>query len=355
MQYNITYRKKDKGIQFIISYKDSMGKWRQKSKQGFKKQSLAKLAADKMLDKLKENIQLKTNVDFEGITFGEFSKGYLEHSKLCRAFKTIQSTQTVLTNFSELNNIEMISITTLNIQKIVDELVEKELNPNTIRYYLKKLRIIFNAANNQYNIIKVNPVKNIRVPKPKDIIKKALTDEEISNLLFCFKNTKYYLFIYIAINTGMRVGEILGLTWSDIDFKDHTVNVNKQWKKNLDGTYGFGELKTKNSYRIIPISKKASDEIFKYKNVIEMDNRVVSFKTKSYLIACLSSLFKKKGFDITIHELRHTYATKLIANGMDFKTAAKLLGHDVQQTMKTYSHVNSDMLTRAQNLIENIF
>ena len=64
---------------------------------------------------------------------------------------------------------------------------------------------------------------------------------------------------------------------------------------------------------------------------------------------------KRQGYNITLHELRHTYATMLISNGVDFKTAALLLGHDVEQTMKTYSHVNEDMLNKASNIIKNIF
>ena len=58
---------------------------------------------------------------------------------------------------------------------------------------------------------------------------------------------------------------------------------------------------------------------------------------------------------MSIHELRHTYATALISNGVDFKTVAKLMGHDIEQTMKTYSHVTDDMLNNATKLLSKIF
>ena len=64
---------------------------------------------------------------------------------------------------------------------------------------------------------------------------------------------------------------------------------------------------------------------------------------------------RKAGYDVTVHELRHTFATILIQNNVDFKTAAKLLGHDVEQTMNTYSHVNDEMLERAKNVIQKFF
>ena len=61
------------------------------------------------------------------------------------------------------------------------------------------------------------------------------------------------------------------------------------------------------------------------------------------------------GYEITMHTLRHTYATLLIANGTDFKTAAKLLGHDVEMTIKTYSHVTDDILERVSKTVNIIF
>ena len=85
------------------------------------------------------------------------------------------------------------------------------------------------------------------------------------------------------------------------------------------------------------------------------DNRLFHWVRINTASLLFSTHIKKAGYDITIHELRHTYATILISNGVDFKTAAKLLGHDVEQTMKVYSHVTSDMLENAKNIIENIF
>lgn len=174
MQYNISYREKDGSWQYIISYKLN-GKWKQKSKQGFslnrKGKQEAKDSALKALDKLKKNINLRT--DFEDITFGQFGIEYLEHSKLYRSFETIKSTTTVLRKFSDINDLKVCQITNMDIQKIVDKFTKaNSLNPNTIIYYLKKLRIIFNSAKNQYHIINQNPVKFIKIPKPKEIIKK---------------------------------------------------------------------------------------------------------------------------------------------------------------------------------------
>lgn len=356
MDYNVTWRKKDKGWQFIISYKDNLGKWKQKSKQGFKTQKEGKPVAEKMIKELKKNVKT-VDKSFDKITFKEFTDMYLEHDKLYNQPKTIESTKTVINKFKDLNSKELCKITSFDIQKIVDNMTKESLNNNTIKYYLKKLNYIFKFAK-EYNIVNSIPTRNIKIGKPIPIKKRALTENEANDLLNKFKDDKYYLIIFLAINTGMRIGEILGLTWNDIDFCNVKLNINKQWKKLKNGKWGFGEVKSKNSIRTIPISHSVCKELVKYKTenpIISIDNRIFSFNSKSSLIANVNAKIKKYGYSISIHELRHTYATKLIANGVDFKTTAQILGHSVEQTLKTYSHVNEDMLSKAHSVIKEIF
>ncbi|KEI15778.1 site-specific integrase [Clostridium haemolyticum] len=354
MDYNVTYRQKDKGWQFIISYKDNMGKWKQKSKQGFKTKKDAKPVAEKMLQELKKNVKT-VNKSFDKLKFGEFAEIYIEHEKLYKQYSTVNSLITVLNKFSDLNNKEMSKIISLDIQKIVDKITKEGLNNNTIRYYLKRINTLFRCAKEEYRIVDEIPTKNIKIGKSIPTKKKALTDTEIEDLLETFKNDKYYLVLFLAVNTGMRLGELLGLTWDNIDFKNNTITVNKQWKKIQKGIWGFGDVKSKNSNRIIPVSYAVIKELLNHKHVIDINNRILNFKATNSVCAIVNGKLKGHGYNITIHELRHTYATKLIANGVDFKTAAQILGHSVEQTLKTYSHVNNDMLNKAHQVIKNIF
>lgn len=354
MEYNITWRKKDKGWQFIISYKDQFGKWKQKSKQGFKTQKEGKPIAEKMLQELKKNVKA-VNKTFSKITFGEFVEMYLEHEKLYKQYNTIITIITVSNKFKDLTDKEICKITSLDIQKIVDKITKEGLNNNTIRYYIRRLTTLFKCAKEEYNIIDNMPTQNIKIGKPVPTRKKALTDKEINDLLEKFKNDKYYLLIFLAVNTGMRLGEICGLTWDNVDFKNNTITVNKQWKMLNSSEWGFGDVKSKNSNRVIPISNTVIKELSKYKNVINIDNRIFDYRATDSICAMVNEKFKKAKLDISLHELRHTYATKLIANGVDFKTVAKILGHSVEQTLKTYSHVTDDMMKKASNIIDNIF
>lgn len=361
MEYNITYREKDKGWQFIISQKDENGKWKQvKSKQGFGKKAEAKKVADKLVDELKEKWELEKTVstEFRGITFGKFVEGYLEDYKLNNTPKTLESYDNTMKKFSDLKPIELTKVTTMDIQKAVNKMREEGIKVSSIKFYLSKINAIFNSAIEKHEIMKRNPIKMISLgnDEGETIEKTALTESESNKLLEAFKGTKYYLILYMALNTGMRIGELMGLTVGVIDFKNCKIKVDKQWQQDKQGTWGFAPVKTKRSNRIIPISSKVSKEIARNITVIGIDSRVFPWGSTHAMDKVLNNAMESKGFKITMHELRHTYATKLVAsNKIDWKTIATILGHDVKVTMATYSHVNADMMDNAQIQMESIF
>lgn len=106
MDYNITYRKKNGGLQVIVSYKDSKGKWKQKSKQGFpdtrdgKKQ--ARAAADKIVESIKSSIDFKISLDDAEITFKEYRTFYIKHITLYKAIRTVQVTRCIIKTIQRL-------------------------------------------------------------------------------------------------------------------------------------------------------------------------------------------------------------------------------------------------------------
>lgn len=357
MEHNITYRQKDKGWQFIISYKDSSNKWKQKSKQGFKTKREAKPIAEKMLENLKISVTNNINVDGAIQTFKEAIKTYLEHCSLYKEYNTVKASRYSFSKFECLNSLKIKDINKLDIQGAVDKLVKEDLKQSTIAAHVIRLNTFFKYIKDDLNLIIDLPTSGLKIPKEKSKTnKKALTKLELDKLLNELLDNKFYMVAFIAANTGIRLGEILGLTWNDLDEINLTLNINKQWKvSKKDMKSDFGTLKGKNSYRIVPISSKALNtlKIYKKNNPTDFKNRITPFNEASISKYLNPKLRELAG--ISIHELRHTYATLLIANGMDFKTAAELLGHDVQETYRTYSHVTSDMLKNASKKIDNIF
>jgi len=363
MQYSTSIRKKDKSYQYIITYKVG-NDWKTKSKQGFSLNKEGKKNAQEDMDKvvlqLKKQLKNNTDINMVGITFGQFAEKHIEHLKLYKETNTVVSIRTVLNHFISLNDIELSRVSVLDIQLIVDDMTRSKLKSNVIKDYVCKLGSVFAYAKNEYKLIYESPTENVSFKVNKEILetcKRALNKSESDKLLEDFKegkHEKYYLVLLIALTCGLRLGEILGLTWDDIDTKNSIMKVNKQWKRVNEDDYNFGTLKSKNSYRDIPIPPK-TNTILKAITIRNMNGRVFNFKSTGSVSNCLNRIFKIGEYNITVHELRHTYATILISNGVPFKTAAYFLGHTVEQTMKTYSHVNEDMIKKATSIIENIF
>jgi len=365
MDYNITYRDKDGGIQYIISYKVD-GKWKQKSKQGFPLKRDAKKAAEKHLDEIKKEVELTEKVEpqYKGITFGKFAEDLIEHEKLHKTANTIRNMEYSISKFEDIKEKQLIELKNSDIQKCVDKMIKNKIKISSIKTYLANLKYILNQAVRPHKIISASPVEDIKLPALQYSTKKAkraLSKKEIEVLFEFLKNESNYLQYYylcsFALGTGLRRGELLGLTWDNIDSKNREVNVIQQWKWIGEGKEGFGTLKKQNSKRVVPVAKSTLDELSEYKrefNVIGMDNRVFPFNLNT-TATIIDRESKKAGIPISLHILRHTYATNLIANGVDFKTAAAILGHDIEMTMSVYSHVTDDMMKKAAEKIEKIF
>lgn len=355
MEYNITYRQKDKGWQYIISYKVN-GKWKQKSKQGFKNKKEAKPYAEIALQELKNNLNL--NQELKDITFEEFKDLYIEHISLYMQENTIKLYHMALKHFESLYKLEMNRINTLHIQSCIDKMVVAGLSYGSIKTYKNRITSIFNSAVTKYNILSISPAINLEIKTQKEPSKKrALTDNDLKDLINKTQNMKYKVMFSLAGMCGLRLGEILGLKWDKIDFKNNTITIDIQWKNLPNNSVGFGELKSANSYRTVPMPPLVRKLLLQWKSnsITDIHNRVIIYKNVTGLTSLLKNYIKKIGYDLSIHELRHTYATALISNGVDFKTVAKLMGHDIEQTMKTYSHVTDDMLNNATKLLSKIF
>jgi len=358
MKTNITYRERKKGNwQYIISYKDETSKWKQKGKQGFEKKSLAKEAAELDLKKLKkELIEIKKlDENYKEITFKEFIDIFIKNLKLHREPNTVISYSSALSHFKTLNDLKLININNTDIQNCIDSMVKRNLKTTTIDKYLKLIVSFFNSAVKQYKIIYKNPIENINFPLTKTKAKRnVLSIDRYNELIKEFEGTNFYIVLLLAGSCGLRVGEILGLTWDNVDTENKLLIIEKQWKKLDNGSYGFSSLKSTNSYRIIPLSSELINKIEEYKNIwVKNENDRLVFYSPGSLSSNLNRKLKK--YNLTIHTLRHGYATALVSNEVDFKTAAKILGHDITQTMKTYSHVTDEMMKNAANKIDDIF
>ena len=216
MDYNVTYRKKDKGIQCIISYKDNDGRWRQKSKQGFKRQKDAKPWIDSVVGELEKTIKVAD--EFKGITFGEFKEIFNNDKKREFAHNTKTSYKQAYAKFESLNNIPLIDIGYIHIKPCVDKMIDEGMAGTSIGLHLSKIKAVLNHAIENYEIISVNPIKNKQYTLPeREESKVKVLSKRTGRTVFKLKGSDYYISL-IALKCGMRIGEIVGLTDTDIDF-----------------------------------------------------------------------------------------------------------------------------------------
>lgn len=213
---------------------------------------------------------------------------------------------------------------------------------------------------------------NTKIDNVEKEEKRILSSDEVEVLLNASKGGRLYPLFLMALNTGMRMGEIIGLTWDSIDFDNGMIYVTKTLcylPNNGDAIYEFHPPKSKAGKRKIPMSKQVKEMLLEQKQwhddveerfqaVPGFEDLVFTSKTNhpihasnikdsiNYLVEKINLENPDIEFEhFTPHCLRHTFATNCIERGMRPKTLQKLLGHtSLQMTMDLYCHVPDEAL-----------
>ncbi|WP_037351054.1 tyrosine-type recombinase/integrase [Anaeroarcus burkinensis] len=243
------------------------------------------------------------------------------------------------------------------------------LSATTVRYINAAINQAFKqAVKNQ--IISRNIAELVEKPKVKKHEISPLTKEQINKFLECAKGHKFYEAFLIECFTGLRRGELLGLRWKDIDFEKYQLTVNQSVNVTRTGLK-IAEPKTKTSKRTIPLTEQVM-VILKIYRKRQIEERLRLGIPNTYdLIFCNE---KGQPFDPTnfvrqfesvlkmaelprvrFHDMRHTHATLLLAQGENIKVVQERLGHTtVRMTLDTYSHVLPGMQKNATERISKI-
>lgn len=235
------------------------------------------------------------------------------------------------------------------------------LSSNTVFGIASVLKQGFKFALIQDLIIK-DPTLSLKLPQATEKEVQALTrDEQKTIEEYCLKyNRNNYLGIVICLYTGIRLGELLALTWEDINFEDKLLYIKKTSytsKVNGKNQIIIDKPKTKKSNRIIPIPDKLLVLLQIQKRASSCDyiiatkqNKMV--ETRSYQRTFESILSKCGIKHYNFHCLRHTFATRALELGMDIKTLSEILGHtNVAITLNRYAHSLLDYKIQEMNKI----
>lgn len=265
-------------------------------------------------------------------------------------------------HFEKLNLL-LTEVEPKHIKMLYDEILEQGYTTNTVIHYHAVLhQALAYAVKNDY--ILSNPADRVKRPKKNKHISSFYTKEEILTLLDIAKDDPIYIPIVLSAYYGFRRSETLGMRWSAIDFENKTITVNHKVTELTENgktiVYAEDKLKTKSSYRTLPLIPVVEEKLLEHKAKLERNQKLFGNSyCKEYMdYVCVNEmgklfrpnfvsdhfgwLLKKYGLKkLTFKELRHSCASMLVAEGIPMKSIQEWLGHsNFSTTADIYSHID---------------
>lgn len=230
-------------------------------------------------------------------------------------------------------------------------------------------RLLNNALKNAviHGEMERNPCDLVVLPKYNRTVMRCLTIDEQRKILSAVKDSYYAPVFAFALQTGMRLGEVMGLTWNDVDFFNRVITVSHTLKRvNVFGEdtktkLKFSTPKTCNSYRQIPLTDSLYNLLFEQHKRKSITTNQVFCNTKGelcgprYIEQYFQNVCKRLNLKgVSFHTLRHSFATTCLQADIPIKTVSELLGHStVQITMDLYQHVDLNTKKLALDKLEH--
>ncbi|MHC5247437.1 tyrosine-type recombinase/integrase [Enterococcus sp. LJL90] len=309
------------------------------------------LEVKEKLTRIKQNQQLiEETTGYLGI-YGEFlEKIYLDSVAHSIKESTYYTYSRIIHTYIApyLGNFTFYQLTKEQLQDFVADLVSQKLSPATIKLIFSVVKQSFTLAEKN-GWLQVNPITEIELPKKKYKKNQPLSRAEQGELEKISSQSTHGLAVLISLYSGLRIGEISGLTWEDIDFKSNLISVSKTVNRihNTDDSKKKTKViitapKTEFSRRLVPMPKILRKLLLK-ERISSQSNHVIFCKHGLTEPRIINYRFKKMLAetslkDIHFHILRHTFATRCLESGMDVASLSRILGHQsIKLTLDTYS------------------
>jgi len=334
-----------------------------------------KKKAQEMLNSMLHSNDLGTLVEPANTTVGEYLDEWLETAAKIRVRpRTLDGYKYLVEKYikPDVGSLRLHKVSPLDIQKLYTLLLGRGLSPKTVRHVHGVIRASLNQAV-KWRLLTINPALAVDLPKQRKKEMKAFSAVEAGAFLKHAAVDRWGVLFSVALTTGMRPGEYLGLKWQDVDLDKGTVVVRRTLvAKPKGGGWEFAEPKTAQSARTIPLPPTVTRGLAEHKKVQaaqrlkagpEYANHDLVFATakgepieKHNLVTRhFKEILKNAELptDFRLYDLRHSCATLLLAQGEHPKVVSERLGHaSVTLTLDTYSHVLPTMQQQAADRLE---
>lgn len=407
---NVYIQKRGKVYQYQFAIAPVNGKRKYINKSGFRTKSEAIEAGNKAYNEYKT-----AGVPFKecNISYSDYLDYWLEnYCKVNLKYNTIQSYKSLINKYikPKIGMYKLSTITSVGLNTYISNLCEEyDFSRSYFKNILKVVKGSFRDACTKYGLIKYDPAIQLRLPKMdkyEEDIKHLYSKEEIERILERFKDNSPFTCAFLtSCYTGMRTGEVCALTWDDIDLEKGIINIEHNvYDKPKDdkGRWFIGTTKTQTGTRKVHISqtlkialqnyknkqdylKKLYGRKYIYYNLEEVENkygkivehRIVREEISNKDSKRYNLIFTKEngayiGTDITrypykiihnelgikkcrFYDLRGSYATKILNNGIEIRDVADLLGHkNIETTENFYISSTESSRKYATELFDNI-
>ena len=350
-------RKNKRANYWEVDYLDLFGK--RKVKGGFK----TKVEAESAMVDILSKVQTGTAPGDCKMTFKEASEIFmrLHASKKCK-YNTEHGYQGYLKNhlLPYFGNLKLCEITPLAVNEFVAQEVETGRRNSTVNKYTKLMSQIYSFMIDMDIVVK-NPlarIKSLKEERSEEI--RSLSTEETKIFLSKTKEIypDFYPLLFTALFTGMRQGELMGLTWDSINWITRKITVDKNFTHGRVGTTKTGKArKVDMSLELVKVLKEWRLACPPSEHNLVFPNGDGGYQDANNMIKRrFKPSLSRAGIDsLRFHDLRHTYASLLLANGAPMKYVQHQLGHSsIKMTMDLYTHLLPEVNEQCVNLLDNI-
>ena len=276
------------------------------------------------------------------ILFDEYAKQYLDYSKANKSSATYERSErfSVKRLTSAFTGRYLYDITPVMIEKYKAARL-KSITPASVNRELACLKYMYTKAM-EWGYVKANPAKKVKLLKEPSGRLRYLQPDEVDALLkACASHIRPI--VVTALNTGMRKSEILNLQWREVDLGNRKITVTKT--KN-------------NEMRVIPINKTLYQELSSIS--IDPENEYVFPGMNGLPVGDIktgfnSALKRAEIVDFRFHDLRHTFGSQMVMQGVHIRTLQQLMGHKTIKMTMRYSHLSPEHVQEAMSRLDNVW